>query len=66
MIEAIGRELAGSLPPVGVFSVIDNVVDTKVAKDSGLIIGRSGGYYSSACYFGKLVSGQVRSIVGVI
>jgi hypothetical protein len=38
VIEAIGRELASGLPPVGVFSVIDNVINTEVAKDFGLKI----------------------------
>jgi hypothetical protein len=58
MVEAIGGMFASGLPPVGVFSVIDDMVDTKVAKDLGLVVGRRGGYYSSTCDFGKLGLGH--------
>jgi hypothetical protein len=45
MVETVSRELASGLPPIGVFSVIDDMVDTKVAKDLGLVVGRRGSYY---------------------
>jgi hypothetical protein len=65
MVETVSRELASGLPPIGVFSVIDDMVDTKVAKDLGLVVGRRGSYYSCTCDFGKLVSGHRCNGVGL-